>query len=161
MVTFGNHILGWICRFSNQHTFHTSMTPLQLAYSPSCDNEQSSPHYLHDVCLHLLDPLETADVWLLAHLTNMQLFVVNLLKFHLTAYSVFKKPQLNLESYLYCMVIGNIWKSYFRLDLLLLFGLLTVAYAVTGLTTLSVSAISTNGNVKGGGVYCILECLGF
>ena len=41
-----------------------------------------------DVCLRLLDPLETADLWLLSHLTNMQLFVVNLLKFHLTTFII-------------------------------------------------------------------------
>ncbi|CAB3989377.1 solute carrier family 12 member 9-like [Paramuricea clavata] len=35
--------------------------------------------------------------------------------------------------------------------------LLFVAYFVTGLTTLSVSAISTNGNVKGGGVYFMIS----
>ena len=32
------------------------------------------------VCLRLLDPLETADLWLPSHLTNLQLFVVDLLK---------------------------------------------------------------------------------
>ncbi|XP_046841565.1 solute carrier family 12 member 9-like isoform X2 [Xenia sp. Carnegie-2017] len=35
--------------------------------------------------------------------------------------------------------------------------LLFVAYFVTGLTTLSVSAISTNGNVKGGGAYFMIS----
>ena len=41
-----------------------------------------------DVCLRLRDPLETADLRLLSHLTNMQLFVVNLLKFHLTTFII-------------------------------------------------------------------------
>ena len=40
-----------------------------------------------DVCLRLRDPLETADLRLLSHLTNMQLFVVNVLQFHLTAFT--------------------------------------------------------------------------
>ena len=40
-----------------------------------------------DICLRLLDPLETADIWLLCHLTNMQLFFT-LLKSHLTAFKI-------------------------------------------------------------------------
>lgn len=50
----------------------------------------------------------------------------------------------------------NLYLSYFQVGFVVSCALLFVAYFVTGLTTLSVSAISTNGNVKGGGVYCIL-----
>ena len=34
--------------------------------------------------------------------------------------------------------------------------MLLLGYAVVVLTVLSISAIATNGNVEGGGVYCIL-----
>ena len=36
-------------------------------------------------------------------------------------------------------------------------GMLLIGYAVVVLTVLSISAIATNGNVQGGGVYCILH----
>ena len=51
-----------------------------------------------DVCLRLLGPLETADLWLLSHLTNLPLFVVNLLKFHLTAFKC-SEVQYNVVKY--------------------------------------------------------------
>ena len=35
--------------------------------------------------------------------------------------------------------------------------MLVVGYGVVVLTVLSISAIATNGNVEGGGVYCILN----
>lgn len=34
--------------------------------------------------------------------------------------------------------------------------MLVIGYGVVVLTVLSISAIATNGNVEGGGVYCIL-----
>ena len=55
------------------------MTPLRYATMSNTRHATTSSR-------RLLDPLETADFWLLSHLTNMQLFVVNLLKFHLTAF---------------------------------------------------------------------------
>lgn len=37
--------------------------------------------------------------------------------------------------------------------------MLVIGYTVVVLTVLSISAIVTNGNVEGGGVYCILLVL--
>ena len=59
---------------------------------------------LADVCLRLLDLLETTDLWLLPHLTNLQLFVVNLLKFHLTALIIY----LFFKSYFIFITPGRI-----------------------------------------------------
>ena len=38
-------------------------------------------------------------------------------------------------------------------------GMFVIAYFVVGLTVLSISAIATNGAVKEGGAYCILQIL--
>ena len=62
----------------------------------------------------LLDPLETADIWLLSHLTNyLELFVVNFLKFHLTAFKSDKV--VSGTSLIHPMT--NVWLAYLYLSI--------------------------------------------
>lgn len=48
-----------------------------------------------------------------------------------------------------------VWFS--QAGLVLSVGMFVVAYFIVGLTALSISAIATNGTVKEGGAYCILQ----
>ena len=65
---------------TNQYTFHASMTHLHMLQWATLATLLRQA----DVCLCLLDPLETADCCLT--LVTLHLFAVNLLKFHLTAF---------------------------------------------------------------------------
>ena len=71
---------------------------------------------------------------------------------------VFVPTALNVLSILMFLRFGFILG---QLGLLCTIGLLIVSYSINLLTTLSISAISTNGTVRGGGAYYMISrCLG-